>query len=66
MDHSLVVLAQLDIPTSEQVLAFGAKAHLVERPPLFERIAGLEQFQPATICLGESGHASPAARITPA
>ena len=38
MNCAFVILEHLDIPSDEQVLAFGAEPQFIERPPLLEWI----------------------------
>jgi hypothetical protein len=45
VDGLILVLEEADVAAKEEVLAFGAEAHLVKGPPLLERVVGLEEFE---------------------
>jgi len=45
MDDLILIFQETDVAAEEEVLAPGAEAHLVEGPPLLERVVSLQEFQ---------------------
>jgi hypothetical protein len=50
MDDLILIDGKLDIASDEQMMAPRAKARLIERPPLLERIVNLQKLELPAEC----------------